>query len=194
MREDIKEAIIQLYKSGKSATWISKELKIYRNGVCAILNKEGLIHLNSLQKAELFWSKLNKNAPNGCWEWPGANSSHWTRSGYGVIQINGRKIKTHRHAYELAFGKIPDGLFVCHKCDNKLCCNPDHFFLGTNRDNIIDLVVKNKKKDVKLTTDNVIEIRTKFNNGANRKYLSEEYNVSLTAINNIIRRLKWKFI
>jgi hypothetical protein len=77
--------------------------------------------------------------PNsGCYLWYGGTFD----SGYGVIQLDGRAQRAHRHAYRLAYGSIPDGLFVCHACDVKSCVNPAHLFLGTHDDNMADMMQK----------------------------------------------------
>src|SRR5882672_4766312 len=71
---------------------------------------------------ERFWSKVNKNGPNGCWEWT-ACIHH---SGYGHFYWEGRVWSTHRLSYTWTKGEIPAGFEIHHECNNKLCVNPDH--------------------------------------------------------------------
>lgn len=79
---------------------------------------------------------------SGCWEWiKGVNSK-----GYGVTCYNGKQCKSHRLIYTLIKGEIPDGLYCCHTCDNRLCCNPEHIFLGTSKDNMLDASNKGRLK------------------------------------------------
>lgn len=87
---------------------------------------------------ESFWARVDKNRE--CWEWTGSRMP----SGYGRIAFNGRQEYTHRLAYELTNGPIPDGMCVCHTCDNPPCCNPAHLWLGTMTDNIADRHAKGR--------------------------------------------------
>lgn len=81
--------------------------------------------------------------PSGCIEWSASRFAQ----GYGQIKIDGKNRKTHRVAWELVNGPIPDGLMVCHRCDNPPCCNLDHLFLGTAADNTHDMQAKGRRPD-----------------------------------------------
>lgn len=85
--------------------------------------------------------------PNGCIEW----SRGTDRNGYGVISVNGKNRYTHRYAWELAHGPIPDGLYVLHHCDNPPCGNTAHLFLGTDMDNMADRRAKGRHGNQKKT-------------------------------------------
>jgi hypothetical protein len=93
---------------------------------------------------ERFWPKVNKTAPNGCWEWTACTNE----LGYGWIAAGtrqGRHLKAHRVSYALAFGEVPEGMSVLHRCDNPLCVKPSHLFLGTQADNMADMIRKGRK-------------------------------------------------
>ncbi len=98
----------------------------------------------------------------GCWLWKGGTD----RAGYGAYKWAGKKMGAHRASYYIHFETIADGMMVCHRCDNPLCVNPDHLFLGTNQDNMQDMVSKGRGEEVygftgrsKLTASDVEEIR-----------------------------------
>ena len=85
-----------------------------------------------------FWSKVDKT--NTCWVWKAFKND----SGYGLFSIKRHMYRAHRIAWELTNGQIPDGIEVCHHCDNPACVRPDHLFLGTQNDNIQDGINKGR--------------------------------------------------
>lgn len=120
-----------------------------------------------------------------------------TKGGYVTIARNGER-GAHRIAYKHAYGDIPKGKFVLHKCDNRICINPEHLFIGTIRDNNKDMVNKNRQAKGEqintniLTEEQVIEILK--DSESLHTELAEKYGVTLHAIFRIRKRLNWKHI
>lgn len=88
-----------------------------------------------------FWEKVDRTS--GCWLWAAGKNNQ----GYGVCFLDGRRTYVHRLSWELHRGPIPSGLYVCHTCDTPLCLNPDHLFLGTQRDNMADASAKGRTRN-----------------------------------------------
>jgi hypothetical protein len=94
--------------------------------------------------AERFWAKVKKASGDACWEWQGGRTPD---AGYGLFGVRfkpSRYVVAHRVSYELNCGPIPEGMKVCHKCDNPPCVRPDHLFLGTQADNVEDMRSKGR--------------------------------------------------
>lgn len=87
-----------------------------------------------------FWEKVNRRGPNECWPWLACSQ----KEGYGVISYQGKTQRAHRIAFMLHHGPIPDGMFVCHACDNPSCVNPAHLWLGRNEENVQDMLDKGR--------------------------------------------------
>jgi len=127
----------------------------------------------------------------GCWIWSGHTNGG---SGYGRVTHKGKYISAHRGSYIVHCGDIPDGLLVCHKCDNRPRVNPDHLFLGSHLDNMADAKKKNRLltgervSTSKLTTEEVLEIRKDVRVGWR---IANDYGVVVSTINTIRRRVAW---
>jgi hypothetical protein len=136
----------------------------------------------------------------GCWEWRGTRR----RSGHGSFNaVGNRPVLAHRYAWELQNGPIPDGMCVCHRCDNPPCVNPAHLFLGTQRDNVRDMRQKGRGRGLrhgagaannsaKLTAEQVREIRARLAAGEGRKSIAPEYGVHFETISTVGRRDSWQ--
>jgi hypothetical protein len=142
-----------------------------------------------------FWEKVRKGGPDDCWLWTGSTAYY----GYGGIRAGGRGgalIGTHRFSYILAYGPIPDGMRVLHRCDNPPCVNPAHLFLGTQKDNVADMVKKGRYNGpfgAKLSPDDVREIRRIYKKGMGRE-LARKFNVCPSMINYIVTRKVWRHV
>lgn len=124
------------------------------------------------------------------------------RGGYGQLNDRGTLLKAHRISYELHFGKIPEGLFICHKCNTPPCCNPRHLYAGTPKENwddtkkagtrfVPDGAKGEKHHSSKLTEKDVLFIRkSKIQN----IILAEKFNVSRNTISHIKKGKTWKKI
>lgn len=121
--------------------------------------------------------------PNsGCWIWEGCINT----SGYGWMSHRKRSMAAHRYSYAVHCGPIPNGMMVCHRCDNRLCVNPDHLFLGTNADNMADMATK-CRGTAKLSISDVIEVRRQRETGATIYAIADRFNVSPSNISYIVR-------
>lgn len=144
-----------------------------------------------------FWEKVSKT--ENCWNW----LASLDKDGYGKIKFLGKNRRAHRMAWILINGKIPKGLYVLHKCDRPSCVNPAHLFLGTNEDNMKDMIKKDR------SSRNVGELNpmTKFTKKQikmirglvkTKKYFQHEiaimFNTTQSNISVISNNINWKNI
>lgn len=150
-----------------------------------------------------FWNKVKKKAE--CWEWCGAKD----RNGYGHIRIDGHLLSAHRLSWVLAYGDIPKGLQVLHKCDNRPCVRPAHLFLGTQRDNIVDMKKKGRSKTCGYATVNnkgsknhfallheahIRAIRLRYKSGETQEALAKFFATTQANISLIVNNVSWRHV
>lgn len=139
-----------------------------------------------------FWQRVARG--EGCWLW---TSTRDKANGYGVMGRSNKTVGAHRLSWELTFGPIPPGLFVCHHCDNRPCVRPDHLFLGTHEDNQRDKILKGRTprgedgSSAKLTEAAVLAILGSTDSTAK---LARAHNVSWSNIKFIRDRVTWKHL
>lgn len=121
-----------------------------------------------------------------CWNW----TKYKIKNGYGRIKINKKLLLVHRVSFEIFKGNIPENILVCHSCDNRACINPDHLSLGTKKDNAIDMYIKKRSPNRKMTNDQVKEMKALFNSGHCRKELAVKYRVSYSHLVSLINGFK----
>jgi predicted DNA-binding protein (UPF0251 family) len=140
-----------------------------------------------------FWSKVKVGGPDECWDWQRSKNP----DGYGMFLLRRRCVRAHRAAYELHYGVIPNGMVVCHRCDRPACCNPAHLFLGTQVENIADMVRKGRQQRgersgrAKLTAADVDAIRASFAAGETQQAIAKRYGVGGQHVSRIVHRETW---
>lgn len=152
--------------------------------------------MNPQNTPERFWERVKKT--DGCWEWQGGSLSN----GYGCVMYQGKVRRTHRLAYILTYGEIDPQLLVCHTCDNRKCCRPDHLFLGTHQDNYDDMIAKGRHKsspgvknhNAKLNDDKVRIARQLYRNGHQQTAIARLFGVDKTTIHDVVHNRIWAHV
>lgn len=146
-----------------------------------------------------FQSKISKGDVGVCWNWKPKPDTN----GYGAFTLSGQKVGAHRVAYEIAHGEIPKGLQVLHQCDNPICCNPAHLFLGTIAVNNRDKADKGrshhpngeKNGNHRFTNSDIDNIRSQYSLGfKTQKELAIQFKTDQGTISAIVNRKKWAHI
>lgn len=183
-----------------STLWLSGDWE----GLSALQLKLKLLELtvSSEEGLKRFWVKVPKSGPDDCWEWVS------TRSGknYGLLHFMPERGKrhylyAHRVSYFIAHKYLPEEMDVLHTCDNPPCCNPNHLFLGTQKDNVADMVAKGRQLrgakvyTNKLTPEEVQQIRIlHFRDNLNYVELGRRFHVSDEQARCICLFVYWKYL
>lgn len=131
----------------------------------------------------------NHKKVSECWIWTGCVG----KDGYGVLGVGRKQMRAHRASFEAFSGEIPGGLLVCHRCDQPLCVNPDHLFLGTPRDNTQDMIRKSRRKTLrgeshpnsKITMKDRETIRLLRSSGAKLSEVAEKFGIAIQTVSAI---------
>jgi len=157
-----------------------------------------------------FWNQTRKT--DSCWIWTGSKTGSL---GYGRFGFRNKYYLAHRLSWEFHFGEIPKGMQICHHCDNPLCVNPDHLFMGTQSDNIKDAVKKGRMKNLfkkghtgldfqrpcgenchfsKLKLKDIIKIKELLKRGIRTMEIASKFGLSQRYIYDIKNGEAWKHI
>lgn len=149
---------------------------------------------------ERFWRFVVKgSAIDECWRWIGSKGPR----GYGAIGDGSKNLRAHRLSWEMHNSqKIPDGMEVCHRCDNPECTNPSHLFVGTHQENMDDMMAKGRRPPTtgtrqwksRFTEDQVIDIRKMHADGFARKEICDKYNANSSIIGKIVNGKLWRHL
>ncbi len=145
-----------------------------------------------------FWSKVQICGPDDCWNWIGATKDN----GYGTFGHLYENLYAHRFSWELKNGKIPNGMFVLHRCDNPACVNPSHLFLGTHTDNMRDKENKGRANHPsgelngksKITRSDVLEIRRMHSSGVTQREIGTRFKISGVQAYRIATKKHWRHV
>jgi hypothetical protein len=145
-----------------------------------------------------FWSRVDGSSLDGCWPWLGGKNT-W---GYGSVFYRGKNSNASRVAAILSHGEVPEGLVVCHSCDNPLCCRPSHLFIATQAENLADCRAKGRavyrtgcdhhRATAKVTPEQIMDARRAYESGETQTSIARRLGVHSSTISRAVRGHIWR--
>jgi hypothetical protein len=167
-------------------------LSLCKNKLC--INPEH--HCTTLEAFDL--NIIKGENINDCWEW----SKGQNGMGYGAFNIKGKPFLVHRLMYERHNGKIPDGMHILHSCDNPICLNPKHLFIGSQKDNVHDMIQKNRDRKARgsksgraiINEEIALKIKTQALDGLSIINISKLNNLPYYIVYQVYNNITWRHV
>lgn len=165
------------------------------------IRRPRLIHRSKKELKSDLLARIKIDAVTKCWIWMAGRKENKKGRDYGIVWANGKRYPAHVLSFKLHGGRLRKDQIVCHDCDNPPCCNPEHLFAGTDKDNCQDKIKKGRAKyekgsdryNAKLTEADVVKIKQLLKT-VPAAHVATEFKVSKTAIHNIKNGLRWKHV
>lgn len=144
--------------------------------------------MNDSQRIVRYMSQVVKTET--CWFWQGCKND----DGYPWISFHGKSDHGNRVFWKLFKGEIPDKLHVLHTCDNPGCVNPDHLYLGTQKENQRDRVMRGRHNMAKLSPNQITEIRSLYIQGLSQRNIASKFGISQGHVSDIVNKHRWSYL
>jgi hypothetical protein len=185
--------IAESYIGGESVTEIAARFGLAYSGIRDVLLKKGILKRSSDFPLERFEKKFRVTP--GCWLWTGSPGT----TGYGAFWLGDKNVAAHRFSYAAYKGEIATGMLVLHSCDNPLCVNPDHLRLGTNSDNTLDKVSRDRCNSSKGVANhfsklNEHDVRMIRSDQRRRGLIACKFGIAVSTVTKIKNRTLWRHL
>lgn len=171
----------ELRLDAQPQSYDTKKIEVLKDRKCVISEN---INMNEL----ILYMEKKTNKSDNCWTWGNCSNKE-----YGSLRFNNNIGVAHRISYIIKYGYIPEGMIVCHKCDNPSCVNPEHLFVGTHADNTKDASNKGRLKTIIFNENQIKEIHKMFDGGLNKSEIAKKLGYSKRRIDAAFNNYIYKF-